>query len=89
MNTKMAASLITSMFGFLQVHSGKTTQLHSATAAEGKVGAGIGAGILALPNQCVREENMGSGLVIALNVENPSVRLSESLFSDNRSEITV
>merc|ERR1711907_910035 len=30
-------------------------------------------GVLSLPNQCVREENIGTGMIIAINVENPNL----------------
>jgi hypothetical protein len=75
MNTKMAASLITSIMTFLQMHSEKkaTTAKTSSAATTAKMQLQSKTGILSLPNQCVREENMGSGMVIAINVENPNL----------------
>jgi len=71
MNSKMAASLITSIMTFLQMHSEKKATATATTTAKTQLQSKMG--ILSLPNQCVREENMGSGMVIAINVENPKL----------------
>ena len=71
MNSKMAASLITSIFSFMQVHSRKR-EAAKANKAKAESNAKF-SGIIPLPNACVNEENQGTSMVIAINVENPNV----------------
>ena len=61
MNTKMVATLITSVVSFMHAHTDKLEQTQ------------YNRGLAALPNQCISEEKLGTSFAIAINVENPSL----------------
>ena len=79
MNNKMAASLITSIVSFMQVHSRKREAAKAKAKAKVESNAKF-AGIIPLPNACVNEENQGTSMVIAINVENPNVSVMQRLY---------